>query len=389
MGLKVAKRSTVDAFRVMDVMRAAQDAEMEGRAVYHLEVGQPGTPAPQRAREAVVDALESQTLGYTMALGTDALRAGISDLYQRWYGVAVSPRRIAVTQGASGAFALAFLTAFDVGDRVALATPGYPCYRNILNALGLEAVEILTGPETQYQPTIEALDALEQQSDRPLDGLILASPSNPTGSMLTPEDFTALADWCAAKGVRLISDEIYHGLTYGMAETSAVAVNNDAIVINSFSKYFSMTGWRVGWLVMPENMMRALERLQGNMTICTPAVSQVAALGALQATEELDALKAGYRRNRDLLQAALRAGGVDRISSPDGAFYLYADVSHLTDDAVALCAQILDETDIAITPGADFDTHRGQRFIRLSYCTDEASVKAAASRLTAWLRNQQ
>ena len=389
MGLKVAKRSTVDAFRVMDVMRAAQDAEMEGRAVYHLEVGQPGTPAPQRAREAVVDALESQTLGYTMALGTDALRAGISDLYQRWYGVAVSPRRIAVTQGASGAFALAFLTAFDVGDRVALATPGYPCYRNILNALGLEAVEILTGPETQYQPTIEALDALEQQSDRPLDGLILASPSNPTGSMLTPEDFTALADWCAAKGVRLISDEIYHGLTYGMAETSAVAVNKDAIVINSFSKYFSMTGWRVGWLVMPENMMRALERLQGNMTICTPAVSQVAALGALQATEELDALKAGYRRNRDLLQAALRAGGVDRISSPDGAFYLYADVSHLTDDAVALCAQILDETDIAITPGADFDTRRGQRFIRLSYCTDEASVKAAASRLTAWLRNQQ
>ena len=384
MGLKVAERSTVDAFRVMDVMRAAQDAEQAGRAVYHLEVGQPGTPAPKAAREAVAAAMEAQTLGYTMALGTDELRAGISDLYQRWYGFDLPASRIAVTQGASGAFALAFLTAFDAGDAVALATPGYPCYRNILNALGLDAVEIMTGPETQYQPTVAALDAL----DRPIEGLILASPSNPTGSMLSPEDFTAISDWCRAKGVRLISDEIYHGLTYGTPETTAVAINPDAIVINSFSKYFSMTGWRVGWLVMPEDMMRPLERLQGNMTICTPAVSQIAALGALQATEELDALKEGYRRNREVLRQSLIDGGVDRISSPDGAFYLYADVGHLTDDAVAFCRKILDETGIAITPGADFDTHRGQSFIRLSYCTDEASVQTAAELLTRWLRDQ-
>jgi len=384
MGLKVAKRSTVDAFRVMDVMRAAQDAEQAGRAVYHLEVGQPGTPAPLTARSAVKTALDSQTLGYTMALGTDALRAGISALYKEWYDADVPSSRIAVTQGASGAFALAFLTAFDEGDSVALATPGYPCYRNILNALGLNAVEIMTGPETHYQPTIEALNALSD----PIDGLIIASPSNPTGSMLSPEDFIQISNWCQKNGVRLISDEIYHGLTYGTPETTAVAVNADAIVINSFSKYFSMTGWRVGWLVMPEDMMRPLERLQGNMTICTPAVSQIAALGALQASEELDALKEGYRRNRTVLQQALIDGGVSEISSPDGAFYLYANVSHLTDDAVELCSRILEETGIAITPGADFDTKRGQHSIRLSYCTDEQSVQTAAELLTRWLRNQ-
>jgi len=384
MGIKVAKRSTVDAFRVMDVMRAAQDAEQAGRAVYHLEVGQPGTPAPAAAREAVKQALDAQTLGYTMALGTDELRQGISDLYQRWYGIDLPASRIAVTQGASGAFALAFLTAFDAGDSVALATPGYPCYRNILNALGLKSVEIMTGPETQYQPTVEALDALAE----PIDGLIIASPSNPTGSMLSPEDFTAISDWCQRNGVRLISDEIYHGLTYGTPETTAAAVNPDAIVINSFSKYFSMTGWRVGWLAMPENMMRSLERLQGNMTICTPAISQIAALGALNATDELDSLREGYRRNRTILRQALLDGGISEISSPDGAFYLYANVSHLTNDAVALCSRILDETGIAITPGADFDTKRGQNFIRLSYCTDEASVQTAAKLLTRWLRDQ-
>ena len=384
MGLKVAKRSTVDAFRVMDVMRAAQDAEQAGRAVYHLEVGQPGTPAPTAAREAVKTTLDTQTLGYTMALGTDELRQGISALYQDWYDTDVPASRIAVTQGASGAFALAFLTAFDEGDSVALATPGYPCYRNILNALGLNVVEIMTGPETHYQPTVEALSALAGS----IDGLIIASPSNPTGSMLSPEDFTEISNWCQENEVRLISDEIYHGLTYGTPETTAVAVNPDAIVINSFSKYFSMTGWRVGWLVMPEDMMRPLERLQGNMTICTPAVSQIAALGALQASEELDALKEGYRRNRTVLQQALIDGGVSEISSPDGAFYLYANVSHLTDDAVQLCSRILEETGIAITPGADFDTKRGQNFIRLSYCTDEQSVQTAAALLTRWLRDQ-
>lgn len=385
MGLKVANRSTVDAFRVMDVMRAAQDAEQAGRAVYHLEVGQPGTPAPTAAREAVKQALDADTLGYTMALGTDELRQGISDLYQRWYNFDLPASRIAVTQGASGAFALAFLTAFDEGDSVALATPGYPCYRNILNALGLRAVEIMTGPETNYQPTVEALKALPE----PIDGLIIASPSNPTGSMLTPDDFTAISDWCRANDVRLISDEIYHGLTYGTPETTAVAINPDAIVINSFSKYFSMTGWRVGWLVMPEDMMRPLERLQGNMTICTPAVSQIAALGALEASDELDALKEAYRRNRTVLHQALIDGGVTEISSPDGAFYFYANVGHLTDDAVGFCTRVLQETGIAITPGADFDTARGQQFIRLSYCTDENSVTTAARLLTRWLRDQQ
>ena len=339
---------------------------------------------PLAAREAVKQALDNHTLGYTLALGTDELRAGISALYQQWYGVDVPAARITVTQGASGGFALAFLTAFDAGDRVALATPGYPCYRNILSALDLEAVEIMTGPDTHYQPTVAALEAL----DGPIDGLILASPSNPTGSMLSPEDFGAINDWCQNNGVRLISDEIYHGLTYGTPETTAAAINDDAFVINSFSKYFSMTGWRVGWMVVPENMIRSLERLQGNMTICSPAVSQVAALGALSATDELEALKAGYRRNRTVLRDALTEGGISEISAPDGAFYLYAKVDHLTDDAVELCRRILDETGIAITPGADFDTQRGHHFMRLSYCTDEASVQTAAGLLAPWLQRQ-
>ncbi|RZO31339.1 MAG: aminotransferase class I/II-fold pyridoxal phosphate-dependent enzyme [Rhodospirillaceae bacterium] len=384
MSLKIADRSAVDAFRVMDVMRAAKFAEQSGRAVYHLEVGQPGTPAPTAAREAVKRAVDDQTLGYTLALGTDELRAGIAVLYQRWYGLDLSPARITVTQGASGGFALAFLTAFDAGDRVALATPGYPCYRNILSALGLEAVEIMTGPDTHYQPTVEALNGLQG----PIDGLILASPSNPTGSMLSPEAFGAINEWCRDRGVRLISDEIYHGLTYGTPEVTAAAINDDAFVVNSFSKYFSMTGWRVGWLVVPENMIRSLERLQGNMTICSPAVSQIAALGALEATEELEALKDGYRRNRTVLRDALIAGGISEISAPDGAFYLYAKVDHLTDDAVALCRKILEETGVAITPGADFDPQRGHHFMRLSYCTDETAVRTAADLLASWLREQ-
>ena len=384
MSLKIADRSAVDAFRVMDVMRAAKFAEQSGRAVYHLEVGQPGTPAPTAAREAVKRAVDDQTLGYTLALGTDELRAGIAVLYQRWYGLDLSPARITVTQGASGGFALAFLTAFDAGDRVALATPGYPCYRNILSALGLEAVEIMTGPDTHYQPTVEALNGLQG----PIDGLILASPSNPTGSMLSPEAFGAINEWCRDRGVRLISDEIYHGLTYGTPEVTAAAINDDAFVVNSFSKYFSMTGWRVGWLVVPENMIRSLERLQGNMTICSPAVSQIAALGALEATEELEALKDGYRRNRTVLRDALIAGGISEISAPDGAFYLYAKVDHLTDDAVALCRKILEETGVAITPGADFDPQRGHHFMRLSYCADETAVRTAANLLASWLREQ-
>ena len=384
MSLKIADRSAVDAFRVMDVMRAAKFAEQSGRAVYHLEVGQPGTPAPTAAREAVKRAVDDQTLGYTLALGTDELRAGIAVLYQRWYGLDLSPARITVTQGASGGFALAFLTAFDAGDRVALATPGYPCYRNILSALGLEAVEIMTGPDTHYQPTVEALNGLQG----PIDGLILASPSNPTGSMLSPEAFGAINEWCRDRGVRLISDEIYHGLTYGTPEVTAAAINDDAFVVNSFSKYFSMTGWRVGWLVVPENMIRSLERLQGNMTICSPAVSQIAALGALEATEELEALKDGYRRNRTVLRDALIAGGISEISAPDGAFYLYAKVDHLTDDAVALCRKILEETGVAITPGADFDPQRGHHFMRLSYCTDETADRTAANLLASWLREQ-
>ena len=385
MGLKIADRSAVDAFRVMDVMRAARSAEQAGRAVYHLEVGQPGTPAPLAAREAVKQALDNHTLGYTLALGTDELRAGISTLYQQWYGVDVPAARITVTQGASGGFALAFLTAFDAGDRVALATPGYPCYRNILSALDLEAVEIMTGPDTHYQPTVAALEAL----DGPIDGLILASPSNPTGSMLSPEDFGAINDWCQNNGVRLISDEIYHGLTYGTPETTAAAINDDAFVINSFSKYFSMTGWRVGWMVVPEDHVRVVERLAQNLFICPPHASQVAALAAMDCTEELEANMDVYRVNRQLMLDGLPAAGFDRIAPPDGAFYVYADVSHLTDDSVGFAKEILEQAGVAVTPGLDFDPLRGGGTLRFSYARSTADIEEGLARLRDFMSRRR
>ena len=373
----------------MDVVAAAnaQQAALPPGAphVIHMEVGQPDTGAPSGAVAAVQGALKAgRPLGYTEALGRLALRERIAAHYQDWYGVSVERRRIAVTTGASGAFPLAFLAAFDPGDRVALAAPFYPPYVNILVSLGIEPVVLQADARTGFQPTPEMLDRL----DPPPQGLIVASPCNPVGSMVHTDVFAALGAWCVRHGTRLISDEIYHGLTYGEAPSTAALIPG-AVVINSFSKYFSMTGWRVGWMVLPDDLVRPVECLAQNLFIAAPHVSQVAAEAAFDCHPELARNVAAYRRNRDHLLAALPRAGFGQLSPAEGAFYIYADVSGRTDDSAAFCARMLAETGVAVSPGIDFDRERGQHFIRFSYCGAEADMREAGERLARFQPNSR
>jgi len=387
---KISQRSAVDPFIVMDVMRAAGDYARRAAAenlpdVVHLEVGQPSTPAPRLARAAAAAALEAGPLGYTDALGLLELRRRIARHYADFYGSDLSWERIAVTTGSSGGFLLAFLAAFDPGDRVALASPGYPCYRHILSVLGIEPVLVETQAETKFQPTPALLDRL----DAKIDGLIVASPSNPVGAMVSPAELEALAEWCETHGVRLISDEIYHGISYGMQAATAAAFSDHAIVVNSFSKYFSMTGWRLGWLGLPPDLVRPVERLAQNLFISPPAVSQVAGIGAFDATEELDANVKRYADNRALLLEELPKAGFTRLTVPDGAFYIYADVADFTPggpngDSLDFSKRMLAETGCAATPGLDFDPARGAHFMRFSFAGSTADMAEAARRLKAW-----
>jgi len=380
--LKVARRGTIPPFIVMDVMSAAAERERQGGDVLHLEVGQPSTGAPSKVLEAAHRALDSDVLGYTVALGVPALRQRIADHYHSVYGVTVPVGRIVVTTGSSGGFLLSFLSAFDVGDRVALAAPGYPAYRNILTAIGVTPVELQTEAAHRFQPTPELLDSLET----PIDGLIVASPSNPTGTMLPPTELQALARHCQEHGIRLISDEIYHGITYGMTAATALQSSDSAVVINSFSKYYSMTGWRLGWMVVPEDLVRAIECLAQNLFISPPTLSQHAGVAAFDCTDELNANVARYAANRELLLEALPRAGLDRLAPADGAFYIYADVSHLTDDSEAFCRRMLAETGVAATPGVDFDPARGHGTVRFSFSGATEDMAAAADRLRDWLR---
>ena len=373
-------------FLVMDVIaaanaRAAAIAPGEP-GILRMEVGQPGTGAPRGAAEAAIRALrDAHPMGYTEAFGLRSLRERIAGRYAQHYGTAVPAERIAVTVGASGAFPLAFLAAFDTGDRVAMAAPYYPPYVNILTALGMVPQILPCDASTRFQPTVAMLEALDP---RPA-GLIVASPCNPAGTMLAPEELAAIAGWCHANGVRLISDEIYHGLSYDVPEATAAAHSPSAIVVNSFSKYFSMTGWRIGWLVLPEDLLRPVERLAQNMFISAPHVAQVAAEAAFDCVDELEANRATYRRSRDLLLAGLPAAGFDRIAQADGAFYIWADIGHLTNDTPAFCARMLAGAGIAAPPGVDFDSGRGARFLRFSYCGPEADMAEAPARLRRWL----
>jgi aspartate/methionine/tyrosine aminotransferase len=380
-------RGNIPSFIVMDVMRAAQVQETAGRSIIHMEVGQPGTPAPKTARLAAMRALESSTLGYTMALGEEALRERIAQLYREWYGVGVAPERVVVTTGSSAAFVLAFLAVFDARDAVALPSPGYPCYRHILSALGQTPVLIETGPAGGWMPTAE--DVARASSRDNIKGLLIASPANPTGTMIAPHKLAELARVCNARGVQLISDEIYHGLTYGTRAETALAFTDEAIVVNSFSKYFSMTGWRIGWMVVPLRLVRAVERLAQNLYIAPPAIAQAAALGAFDGMDELEANRRVYAENRAFLLEALPQAGFTAFAPPDGAFYLYCDVSHMTNDATAFAKAMLEEAGVAATPGVDFDAARGHRYLRFCYAGTTADMAEGARRLQAWSQSRR
>ncbi len=372
--MKSSRRSDVDPFIVMDVMEAARAAEAAGRHIIHMEVGQPGTPAPAGALAALSDAMRQDALGYTVALGLPALRARIARLYADWYGVDLDPARVIVTAGSSGAFLLAFAALFDAGDRVALGDPGYPSYRQILKALSLTPVGIPARPENRLQPAPEDLP-------HDIAGLIVASPANPTGTMLDRPALAALIEAAQARGAAFISDEIYHGIEYDRKAVSALQITDDVYVINSFSKYFSMTGWRIGWMVVPESHVRTVERLAQNMFICPPHASQVAALAAMDCAEDLQANLAVYAENRRLMLEGLPRAGITSFAPPDGAFYVYADVGDLTSDSLALARRILDEAGVAVTPGLDFDPLRGRRTLRFSYARATADIREGLDRL--------
>ena len=372
--MRHSKRGEVDPFIVMDVMEAARRAEKAGRHIIHMEVGQPGTGAPEAAKARLVSDMEAP-LGYTVALGLPELRARIAQLYRDWYDVEVDPSRVIITSGASGAFLLTFSALFDNDARVGLGTPCYPSYRQILKAVGLAPIDIQTTLPHRFQPVPEDVAAHH------LDGLIVASPANPTGTMLDRDALAALSEACRRQGAAFISDEIYHGIDYEKRPVTALQVTDDVYVVNSFSKYFSMTGWRVGWMIVPQDHVRRVERLAQNMFICASHAAQRLALHAMDCTQELDANRAVYAANRALMIAGLKDAGLSKFAPPDGAFYIYVDVSDYTDDSLAFAAEVLEKAGVAVTPGLDFDAERGKQWLRLSYAAATADIKAGLARL--------
>jgi len=382
---EVSRRSGVAPFIAMDVMRDATALESAGgNRIMHLEVGQPSTQAPQAVRDAAARALEADRLGYTDALGLLSLRQRIARHYGDAHGVDIAPERVVVTAGSSGGFILAFLACFDAGARVAISEPGYPAYRNILLALGLTPVGIPVGPETRWSLTPDLIDEAERRHGR-IAGVLVASPANPTGTMMTPAALAELSKACEAQGRWFISDEIYHGIVFGAETATALSSSADAIVINSFSKYYCMTGWRLGWMVVPERLVRPLERLAQNLFIAPSSVAQAAGAAAFDATQELDANVARYAANRELLLTELPKAGFDSFAPADGAFYLYADVRKLTNDSAEFCHRMLHEAGVAATPGLDFDPERGRQSIRLSFAGSTADMQEAVERLKRWL----
>ena len=377
--MRVSRRSYVDPFIVMDVMESARLAEAAGRHIIHMEVGQPGTGAPKAATAALERAMEEEALGYTVALGLPALRARIAQLYGDWHNVDLDPERVVVTSGSSGGFILAFTALFDTGDKIGIGAPGYPSYRQILRAMDLVPVDLPAAPENRLQPVAEDFRDLD------LQGLMVASPANPTGTMLDKPAMSALIDAAGEVGASFISDEIYHGIEYEAKAVTALEITDEAYIINSFSKYFSMTGWRVGWMVVPKDHVRTVERIAQNMFICPPHASQVAALAALDAPEELDRNLEVYRANRALMLKGLPEAGFDRIAPPDGAFYVYADVSAHTDDSLAFAAEILEKAGVAVTPGLDFDPMRGHQTLRFSYARSTEDIAEGLRRLKSFM----
>jgi aspartate/methionine/tyrosine aminotransferase len=383
----VALRAGIPPFYVMDVWLAAAERQRTHGDLVNLSAGQPSVGATAPVRAAAQAALDNTTLGYTVALGIPELRAAIAQAYDTRHGLTIEPDDVIVTTGSSGGFLLAFLACFDVGDRVVVTSPGYPCYRNILSALGCEVVEVQCGPETRFQPTAQMLADI----DPPVRGVVVASPANPTGTVIPPEDLAAIAAWCAESGVQLISDEVYHGLVYegAPATSSAWETSRDALVVNSFSKYFAMTGWRLGWLLVPPALRRAVDCLTGNFTICPPVLPQFAAVAAFtsESVAEAEAHLRQYAENRRMLLDGLRAIGVDRLAPTDGAFYVYADVSDFTTDSLSFCSKLLADTGVAIAPGIDFDTVRGGSFVRMSFAGPTSDIEEALRRIGPWLQS--
>ena len=383
--MKTALRAGIPPFYVMDIWLAAAERQRTHGDLVNLSAGQPSVGAPEPVRAAAAAALQANQLGYTVALGIPELRAAIAQSYADKYALSVDLDDVVVTTGSSGGFLLAFLACFDAGDRVAVTSPGYPCYRNILSALGCEVVDLPCGPDTRYQPTAAMLAAAG-----PLDGVIIASPANPTGTVIPPEELAAIASWCAESGVRLVSDEVYHGLVYPGAPQTGCAwtTSRDAIVVNSFSKYFAMTGWRLGWLLVPKPLRRAVDCLTGNFTICPPVLSQIAAVAAFtpESVVEADGHLRHYGANRELLLRGLTDIGISRLAPTDGAFYVYADVSDFTGDSLSFCEKLLADTGVAIAPGIDFDTARGGSYVRLSFAGPTSDIAESVARIGAWIR---
>jgi aspartate/methionine/tyrosine aminotransferase len=379
----VARRADVPPFHVMDLLAAAQARQARKGDLVNFVAGQPSTGAPKAVREEAKRLLDEDLLGYTVATGVPELRAAVAEHHRRASGIEVSADDVVITTGSSGGFLLAFLAAFEVGDRVVMARPGYPCYRNVLTALGCEVVEVDCGPGTRFQPTVELLERVEG----PVAGLVIASPANPTGTMIPADELARIARWCEEHGVRLISDEIYHGITYSGETSSAWQTSRTGVIFGSFSKYFSMTGWRLGWMVVPEDLRRPVDVLTGNFTICPPVLSQYAAVAAFtpESYAELDGHVARYAANRQVLLDGLPRLGIDKLAPADGAFYVYADVGHLTEDSYGWCRRLLEETGVAVAPGIDFDTVRGNEFVRLSFAGSADEIEEGLDRLARWL----
>lgn len=386
--VELSARSDVPPFYVMEVMREAERLESLGREILHLEVGQPSTAAPDGALQVVQSLLGTDRMGYTGAAGLPALRSRIADWYRTRYNTAVDTDQIVVTTGASGSFVLTFLALFDAGQRVAVLEPGYPCYRNDLDALGVTAVSVPLRPEHNYRPSLDDLDGY-----LPLDGLIVASPSNPTGTIIPESQMRALIDWCQANKVALIVDEIYHGITFGDPPPSALGLIDDpgespnppVVVINSFSKFFSMTGWRVGWVATQPTVAARIERLAQSLTIAPPTVSQHCALASFDCLDELESNVDRYRDNRDVILRGLASAGLTKTAPADGAFYVWCDVSQFGLDSQLLAARWLEEIGVASTPGVDFDQRRGSDFIRFSYAGDAADLDQACQAIAEWM----
>ena len=382
--LQPSARSAVPPFMVMDVVAAAARLEAQGRRIIHMEVGQPAAGAPATAIAAARSALSTARLGYTETLGMTSLRARIARAYGEWHGIDTDPARIVVTTGSSAGFMLAFLAAFEPGDRVAMALPGYPPYRHILTALGCEPVGIETSAATRWSMTGEALVAEHRR--KPLKGVVVASPANPSGTMMTAAGLTELIRCAEDAGIAVISDEIYHGLDYAFAAECAARLSRDAIIVNSFSKYFCMTGWRIGWMVVPRPLVRAVERLQQNLAISVPTLSQIAAEASFDGREELEKVRRGYEENRRVLLEGLPRVGFNSFLPPDGAFYLYADVSRFSTNSFAFATRMLEEAGVATTPGVDFDPLHGRNFLRLCYAGGRDEMREAVERIGNWLR---